>query len=55
VKYIPLIRETDKPAVHLNREIVAKYRTDEEVLLRPDEVMATSEQLGIEYPTVRPK
>jgi len=56
VKYVPFLRETDKPAIHLNREIMAKYR-EEMKKLYYDEAKYDSylEQLGIEYPTVRPK
>jgi len=56
VKYVPLIRETDMPAVHLNREIMAKYREEmKKFYYDPTKYDTYLEQLGIEYPTVRPK
>ena len=55
-EYIPFIAPTDKPAIFLNAEIMEKYRP----LMRPFYYDATKyntylEQLGIEYPTVKPK
>ncbi len=55
-EYIPFIAPTDKPAIFLNAEIMEKYRP----LMRPYYYDATKystylEQLGIEYPTVKPK
>jgi aminobenzoyl-glutamate utilization protein B len=56
VKYIPLIRETDEPAIHLNRDIMAKYRDEmKEYYYYPTKYDTYLEQLGIEYPTVRKK
>ena len=56
VKYVPFLRETDKPAIHLNREIMAKYRDEMKKLYYDATKYDTYlEQLGIEYPTVRPK
>jgi aminobenzoyl-glutamate utilization protein B len=56
VKYIPLIRDTDMPAIHLNREIMAKYRDEmKKFYYDPSKYGTYLEQLGIEYPTVRPK
>ncbi|HSG08853.1 MAG TPA: peptidase dimerization domain-containing protein [Longimicrobiales bacterium] len=54
--YTPFIAPTDKPAIFLNTEIMEKYRP----LMRPfyydpsryDNYL---EQLGIEYPTVKPR
>jgi aminobenzoyl-glutamate utilization protein B len=55
-KYIPMVSETDKPAIHLNTEIqnefrvpLKKYYYDES---RYDSYL---EQLGIKYPTLKPK
>jgi aminobenzoyl-glutamate utilization protein B len=54
VKYVPLIRETDMPAIHLNREIMAKYREEmKKLYYDPTKYGTYLEQLGIEYPTVR--
>ncbi len=55
-EYIPFIAPTDKPAIFLNAEIMEKYRP----LMRPYYYDATKygtylEQLGIEYPTIKPK
>ncbi|HSG08855.1 MAG TPA: amidohydrolase [Longimicrobiales bacterium] len=54
--YVPFIAPTDKPATFLNEEIMARYRP----LMRPFYYDASKydsylEQLGIEYPTVKPK
>ena len=54
-EYIPFIAPTDKPAIFLNEEIMAKWRP----LMRPFYYDASRfdtylEQLGIEYPTVKP-
>lgn len=55
-KYTAFITATDKPAIFLNEEIMARYRP----LMRPYYYDASKydnylEQLGIEYPTVKPK
>jgi aminobenzoyl-glutamate utilization protein B len=56
VKYVSLIRDTDEPAIHLNREIMAKYREEmKKLYYDPTKYDTYLEQLGIEYPTVRPK
>lgn len=54
VKYEPLIRPQDKPAIHLNEGILARYREQ----MRPFYYDASKyptylEQLGIRYPMVR--
>ncbi|MFQ5521932.1 MAG: hypothetical protein ACE5FK_11070 [Candidatus Methylomirabilia bacterium] len=54
--YTPFITADDQPAIWLNEEIMAKYRP----LMRPfyydpDRYDSYLEQLGIDYPTVRPK
>ncbi|MDQ3674345.1 MAG: amidohydrolase [Gemmatimonadota bacterium] len=54
IKYEPLIRPDDKPAIEMNTAIMAKYRP----LMRkfyydPAKYRTYLEQLGIEYPTVR--
>jgi aminobenzoyl-glutamate utilization protein B len=56
VKYVPLIRETDQPPIHLNREIMAKFRDSmKKLYYEPTKYDTYLEQLGIEYPTVRKK
>ncbi len=55
-QYIPFIAPTDQPATFLNEEIMAKWRP----LMRPyyydpERYDTYLEQLGIEYPTVRPQ
>ncbi|HEY7818420.1 MAG TPA: peptidase dimerization domain-containing protein, partial [Vicinamibacteria bacterium] len=56
VKYLPLIRETDQPPIHLNREIMAKFRDQmKKLYYDPTKHDTYLEQLGIEYPTVRKK
>jgi aminobenzoyl-glutamate utilization protein B len=54
--YTPFIAPTDKPAIFLNTEIMEKYRP----LMRPfyydpSRFDSYLEQLGIEYPTVKPR
>ena len=53
-KYISFLKADDKPAVHLNKEILEQYREK----MRPYYYDSTKyktylEQLGIKYPTVR--
>ncbi len=55
LKYTPLMRAEDKPAIWLNEQVMAKYRPQ----MKPFYYDATRyksylEQLGIAYPTVRP-
>ena len=53
-KYTPLIRETDTPAIELNREIMAKYKPElQKRYYDPTKYKTYLEQLGITYPTVR--
>ncbi|MDX1979913.1 MAG: amidohydrolase [Bryobacteraceae bacterium] len=53
-KYIPLIAESDQPAIELNRERMAKYRPElEKFYFDPAKYKTYLEQLGIKYPTVR--
>ncbi|HXG88896.1 MAG TPA: amidohydrolase [Vicinamibacterales bacterium] len=54
-KYTPLLRAQDQPAIHLNKAIMDRYRPE----MRKYYYDATKyktylEQLGINYPTVRP-
>jgi aminobenzoyl-glutamate utilization protein B len=54
MKYEPLIRPEDKPAIELNREIMEKYRPEMKKFYYDSTKFKTYlEQLGIEYPTVR--
>jgi aminobenzoyl-glutamate utilization protein B len=55
-KYAPLIRPTDKPAIWLNRDIMARYRPDmKKYYYDPAKYKTYLEQLGITYPTVKPE
>jgi aminobenzoyl-glutamate utilization protein B len=54
MKYEPLIRPEDTPAIELNREIMAKYREQmRKYYFDPTRYKSLLEQLGIKYPTVR--
>jgi aminobenzoyl-glutamate utilization protein B len=54
IKYEPLIRPQDKPAVDLNRAIMEKYRGEmRKYYYDPSRYKTYLEQLGIEYPTVK--
>ena len=54
VKYTPLIRPYDRPAVWLNGETMAKYRPEmRKFYYDPTRYKTYLEQLGIKYPTVR--
>jgi aminobenzoyl-glutamate utilization protein B len=53
-KYEPLVREQDKPAIELNREVMEKYRAEmKKFYYDPARHKTYLEQLGVEYPTVR--
>jgi aminobenzoyl-glutamate utilization protein B len=53
-KYTPFIRAEDKPAIWLNEQIMAKYRTEmKKYYYDPSKYKTYLEQLGITYPTVR--
>ncbi len=53
-KYTPLIRPGDKPAVHLNRAIMDRYRPEmRKYYFDPMKYRTYLEQLGIKYPTIR--
>jgi aminobenzoyl-glutamate utilization protein B len=53
-KYIPFITKDDPPAIHLNTEILAKYREQmKKFYYDPTRYSTYLEQLGIEYPTIR--
>ena len=54
IKYQPLIRPEDKPAIDLNRDIMAKYRPEmRQYYYDPSRYDTYLEQLGIAYPTIR--
>ena len=54
MKYEPLIRPQDKPAVDLNRATMEKYRAEmRKYYYDPSRYKTYLEQLGIDYPTVR--
>jgi aminobenzoyl-glutamate utilization protein B len=54
MKYEPLIRPQDKPAIELNTDIMAKFRPEmRKFYYDPLKYKTYLEQLGIQYPTVR--
>lgn len=54
IKYTPLISPTDKPAIHLNKEIMEKFRPEmSKYYYDPSKYKNYLEQLGIKYPTLR--
>ena len=54
MKYEPLIRPQDQPAIDLNRDIMAKYRDEmRKFYFDPTKYKTYLEQLGIAYPTIR--
>jgi aminobenzoyl-glutamate utilization protein B len=54
VKYIPFIKKDTPPAIHLNTEILAKYREQmRKYYYDPTKFKTYLDQLGIKYPTVR--
>jgi aminobenzoyl-glutamate utilization protein B len=54
IKYEPLIRPQDKPAIELNTDIMAKFRPEmRKFYYDPLKYKTYLEQLGIQYPTVR--
>jgi aminobenzoyl-glutamate utilization protein B len=54
MKYEPLIRAQDKPAIELNKDRMAKYREQmRKYYYDPAKYATYLEQLGIKYPTVR--
>lgn len=53
-KYAPFIRPTDRPAIWLNRDIMARYRPEmRKYYYDPTKYKTYLEQLGIAYPTVK--
>jgi aminobenzoyl-glutamate utilization protein B len=54
IKYEPLIRPEDKPAIEMNKAIMEKYRPElRKFYYDPSRYKTYLEQLGITYPTVR--
>src|SRR5689334_3871120 len=54
VKYTPLMRPEDKPAIWLNTETMAKYRPEmKKYYYDPTKYKSYLDQLGIKYPVVR--
>jgi aminobenzoyl-glutamate utilization protein B len=54
LKYEPLIRPQDKPAVHLNKDTMERFRAEmRKYYYDPSRYKTYLEQLGIEYPTLR--
>jgi len=53
-EYIPFIADDDPPAIHLNEEIMAKFRDEmKQYYYDPEKYDTYLDQLGIVYPTVR--
>ena len=53
VKYTPLLRPEDRPAVWLNKRIMGEYREDmKKYYFNPAKYKTYLEQLGISYPTI---
>jgi aminobenzoyl-glutamate utilization protein B len=54
MKYEPLLRPDDKPAIELNKAIMERYRPElKKYYYDPSRYKSYLEQLGIEYPTVK--
>jgi aminobenzoyl-glutamate utilization protein B len=54
VKYTPLIRPEDQPALWLNQKIMEQYRPEmKKFYYDPDKYPTYLDQLGIKYPTLR--
>jgi len=54
VKYTPLVRPEDKPAIDLNRDVMERFRPQMKAYyFDPTKYKTYLEQLGIQYPTVR--
>jgi aminobenzoyl-glutamate utilization protein B len=55
-KYTPLMRAGDRPAIWLNRDIMARYRPEmRKYYYDPTKFKTYLDQLGITYPTVKPE
>jgi aminobenzoyl-glutamate utilization protein B len=54
LKYQPLLREQDKPAIELNKDRMTKYREEmRKYYYDPSKHKTYLDQLGIKYPTVK--
>jgi aminobenzoyl-glutamate utilization protein B len=55
-KYIPLVSKEDKPAIELNKKIMAEFRPEmKKLYYNPEKYDTYLKQLGITYPTIRKK
>jgi aminobenzoyl-glutamate utilization protein B len=55
IQYTPLVGEKDKPAIYLNQKIMTEYAPKlKATYYDPSKYKTYLEQLGIQYPTVRP-
>jgi aminobenzoyl-glutamate utilization protein B len=55
IQYTPLVGEKDNPAIHLNKKIMEDYKPKlKPFYYNPVKYKTYLEQLGIQYPTVRP-
>ncbi len=55
MKYTPLVRPQDKPAIEMNRDRMARYRDRmRKYYYDPATYKTYLDQLGVKYPTVRP-
>jgi len=51
-----MIRQSDKPAIELNKEIMRNYRDEmSDYYYNPDKYETYLDQLGIKYPTTKKK
>lgn len=56
IKYTPFIRPFDQPPTYLNADIMARFRDQQKKFYYdPTKFKTYLEQLGIEYPTLRPQ
>jgi aminobenzoyl-glutamate utilization protein B len=54
IKYEPLIRSQDMPAIDLNKDVMEKYRAQmRKYYYDPSRYKTYLEQLGIQYPTIK--
>ncbi len=54
IKYTPIISNTDKPAIYLNKKIMDEFRPEmKKYYYDPKKYKTYLEQLGIKYPTVK--
>ncbi len=55
IKYTPLVGPKDNPAVFLNKEIMTKFKPElTKYYYNPAKYKTYLDQLGIQYPTIRP-